>query len=382
MKSTATTLLATVKLARLNASFRGDWRRWMDSASAVPATIESSTTNGGAKKNPTTSGSSLSENDCASRRNWMWTTNTSAAAKNGMSTHQGIWPGAGMGCRRGDDLDQQERPPTPRARSSARGRGAPACSKFPDPRRVPTRGPPPRWSCPNPRADRADLNSPCQCCCQAVAGLSAAFASSVARPAPSTSRTEAARPSSSRRRTSSSRTRKRRSTRLPTTTRRTRMRPTTKPRTRTRPDHEAPDHEAPYGHIDPPEYPPVEVCHVCATLFGSGVGALSTALRSSSPLPIRSCGPFIQWVLSTRSALTWSGVSVGRWLKSSAAAPDTIAAACDVPLPRKKRPSTVAAAPKESSMKESGSRSETMCVPGAARSGLRVPSPSLVKDAG
>ena len=96
MKSTATTLLATVKLARLNASFSGDWRRWTDSASAVPATIESTTTSGGAKKNPTTSGSSLSEKEWASRRNWMWTTNTSAAQKSGMSTHQEIWRGAGI----------------------------------------------------------------------------------------------------------------------------------------------------------------------------------------------------------------------------------------------------------------------------------------------
>jgi len=96
MKSTAVTLLATVKLARLKASFSGDWRRWTSSASAVPATIASTTTSGGAKKNPTTSGSSLNEKEWASRRNWMWTTNTSAAQNSGMSSHQGIWRGAGM----------------------------------------------------------------------------------------------------------------------------------------------------------------------------------------------------------------------------------------------------------------------------------------------
>ena len=63
MNSSATTLLATVKLARLKASFSGDWRRWSDEREAVPATIESTTTNGGAKKKPTTSGSSLSEKE-------------------------------------------------------------------------------------------------------------------------------------------------------------------------------------------------------------------------------------------------------------------------------------------------------------------------------
>src|SRR5579864_6111121 len=96
MKSTATTLLATVKLARLNATFNGDWRRWIDSANAVPATIESTTTSGGAKKNPTTRGSSLNEKEWASRRNWIWTTNTSAAQNSGMSSHQGISRGAGI----------------------------------------------------------------------------------------------------------------------------------------------------------------------------------------------------------------------------------------------------------------------------------------------
>src|ERR1700692_3630855 len=67
MNSTATTLLATVKLARLKATFNGDWRRWIDNAKAVPATIESTTTSGGAKKNPTTMGSSLREKEEGSR---------------------------------------------------------------------------------------------------------------------------------------------------------------------------------------------------------------------------------------------------------------------------------------------------------------------------
>src|ERR1700680_3742063 len=124
---------------------------------------------------------------------------------------------------------------------------------------------------------------------------------------------------------------------------------------------------------------PFEVDHVCAA---AGVGAFSTAARFSSPLPLRSVGPYIEWVCPTSSALTWSGVSPGRWLSRSAAAPETTAAACDVPLPRKNRLLTIAVAPNCVSMNEPGSLSDTMCTPGAERSGLRVPSPSLVKLAG
>src|ERR1700686_696051 len=113
MNSTATTLLATVKLARLKATFNADWRRWIDSATAVPATIASTTTSGGAKKNPTTSGSSLSEKEWASRRNWMWTTNTSAAQKSGMSTHQGIWRGAGSSWSGATTLSRRTTAATP-----------------------------------------------------------------------------------------------------------------------------------------------------------------------------------------------------------------------------------------------------------------------------
>ena len=76
-----------------------------------------------------------------------------------------------------------------------------------------------------------------------------------------------------------------------------------------------------------------------------GVEALSTLARFNSPLPLRSVGPYMEWVWPTSSALTWSGVRPGRWLSRRAAAPETTAAACDVPLPRKKRLLTVAVAP-------------------------------------
>ena len=113
-----------------------------------------------------------------------------------------------------------------------------------------------------------------------------------------------------------------------------------------------------------------------------GVGALSTAARFNSPLPLSGvlAGHGVRVAREERLDLVRR--EAGRWLSSSAAAPETTAAACDVPLPRKKRLSTFAMAPNVSSMNDPGSRSDTMCVPGAERSGLRVPSPSLVKDAG
>ena len=46
---------------------------------------------------------------------------------------------------------------------------------------------------------------------------------------------------------------------------------------------------------------PLEVGQVCVTF---GVGALSTAARFSSPLPLREVGPYIEWVCPTSSAFT------------------------------------------------------------------------------
>ena len=60
---------------------------------------------------------------------------------------------------------------------------------------------------------------------------------------------------------------------------------------------------------------PLEVGHVCVTF---GVGALSTAARFSSPLPLRSVGPYIEWVWPTSSAFTWSGVSAGPLARAGA----------------------------------------------------------------
>jgi hypothetical protein len=42
--------------------------------------------------------------------------------------------------------------------------------------------------------------------------------------------------------------------------------------------------------------------------------------------------------VDVRIVLTWSGLRFGRTLSRSAATPETMAAACDVPDPRKNRP--------------------------------------------
>src|SRR3954447_683935 len=78
----------------------------------------------------------------------------------------------------------------------------------------------------------------------------------------------------------------------------------------------------------------------------------------------------------TNVALTWSGVIPGvRWT-IRAAAPETIAADCEVPEPRKKRPPTWALG-YAWSICEPGSRRPTIDLPGATKSGFRTPSPLL-----
>src|SRR6266511_1752139 len=82
-----------------------------------------------------------------------------------------------------------------------------------------------------------------------------------------------------------------------------------------------------------------------------------------------------RWAPPVSSAFTWSGVMVGRCWTTRAAAPDTTAAAWEVPVPLKNRSATRAVG-FSTSMVEPGSRRPTMEAPGATRSGLRVPSPS------
>ena len=78
---------------------------------------------------------------------------------------------------------------------------------------------------------------------------------------------------------------------------------------------------------------PVETGNSC---LAAGVGLQIAVFTFTKPLPwacSSAAGSVVAVLVS--SALTWSGVSDGRCWSSTAAAPDTTAAACDVPLPRK-----------------------------------------------
>src|SRR5215218_8984242 len=115
-------------------------------------------------------------------------------------------------------------------------------------------------------------------------------------------------------------------------------------------------------------------------VLGCGLLALAAFTRSSVPAPcalVSATGSFC--AVPTRSALTWSGDRLGRWSRSSAAAPETTAEACDVPLPLNRR-SPRRAAGYIWSRTDPGARSPMTEAPGATRSGLRLPSPVLDHD--
>ena len=84
--------------------------------------------------------------------------------------------------------------------------------------------------------------------------------------------------------------------------------------------------------------------------------------------------------LSIRIPLTWSGVSSGRCWSSKATAPDTTAAAWDVPLPRS-RSSPTRPASLRASEYEPGLRRLTMDRPGATMSMPRAALPRLENPA-
>src|SRR3954470_297440 len=120
---------------------------------------------------------------------------------------------------------------------------------------------------------------------------------------------------------------------------------------------------------------PVDTAKVC--FAPAGVGVSLALARSSSPLPCSAAvAAGIGFAVPIGSAFTSSGVIPGRCWISSSAAPETTAAACEVPLPRKRR-SPIRAAGYLVSSKDPGVRMLTTWSPGATRSGLRVPSPSL-----
>ncbi len=85
------------------------------------------------------------------------------------------------------------------------------------------------------------------------------------------------------------------------------------------------------------------------------------------------------WTDWRRRARICSSDAVGRCWIRSAAAPETAAAACELPLPRMKRSSSVATPPYSSSIFEPGTRTEATRLPGAMMSGLRSFSPICEK---
>jgi hypothetical protein len=67
----------------------------------------------------------------------------------------------------------------------------------------------------------------------------------------------------------------------------------------------------------------------------AGTLAVLAFLMLSRPWPWPSASVVLSWTAVDRSsALTWSGVRVGRFYSSSATAPEVTAAAWLVPLPR------------------------------------------------
>src|SRR3954454_23202493 len=124
---------------------------------------------------------------------------------------------------------------------------------------------------------------------------------------------------------------------------------------------------------------PVDLAHDCVYL---GVAVAAAWARSSSPLPCETAatlGSLSAVVVSRR--LTWSGVRVGRCERSSAAAPETAAAAWEVPLPRMKRSLTLPGPePKTSSAWDPGTRRLATDVPGATTSGRRSLLPAALLE--
>src|SRR3954454_15339017 len=117
---------------------------------------------------------------------------------------------------------------------------------------------------------------------------------------------------------------------------------------------------------------PVDLVHSCVDVPTRLVLAARTL---TSPAP-RSCALACGsgTAVAVSAALTWSGVHVGCFWKSSATAPETTAVACHVPLPLKKRVSTTAFG-SSVSMTEPWLRRDTIDGPGATRSTWRDDEP-------
>ena len=110
--------------------------------------------------------------------------------------------------------------------------------------------------------------------------------------------------------------------------------------------------------------------------------AATAAATSMTPAPWTGLlSPGSRSVVLRSRPLTWSGVSRGSACRSSATAPETTAADCEVPVPRKKRPDRSPVTRPSgcwTSAAEPGTRRLTTDFPGASTSGRRASVPALV----
>jgi len=124
---------------------------------------------------------------------------------------------------------------------------------------------------------------------------------------------------------------------------------------------------------------PVPAVKLCVAAIGVFVSIPS---RSNSPAPCACVSaPPIFFALSIRNFFTASGVSVGYFCRINATAPEVIAAACEVPEPRKKR-SPSCPSGWVASMNEFATRNPCRCDPDATRSGFlhKEPQPAELAD--
>src|SRR3954468_7554103 len=341
----------------LKATLTGDWPRLTTSTTIGPSRMPSSIAHGWAKMRPKTSGSSLSEKMWTLRRNSTCTTHSSATAKAPASSHH-----AGRGCG-------------PRAcrwrtcrRVSARAL-APIAAIRPQ-----TRGwPPGRRRRPRPRGAGV------------LRGLEPG--AGTAQPSPQQEPPHEEPPHEE-----------------PPHEEPPQDEPPQDEPPQDEPPHEEPPHEEP-PHLPAPQLEPsgptgptsalwpfdspttslatrpriAAGWNVWTAVAGSGLAAPTARMTLSRPAPWASGpGPDSGSAEDLTIALTWSGVRSGRRSSSSATAPETTAAACDVPLPLN-RSSPARASGCARSRAEFGSRRLAIERPGATRSGLR-PRPRLDHD--
>ena len=90
-RSIRATTAARLNWARLNARLTPDWFRSSRSARPVPKTQAATYSVGGSRNRNATPGTSLSENECRSRRKWMSTTFVSPRKNATAASGHGMW---------------------------------------------------------------------------------------------------------------------------------------------------------------------------------------------------------------------------------------------------------------------------------------------------